>query len=76
MHHVIAAEGKVHGKVMGVGQGTSNSRLGWLDLVDLPLELMPGRRGRRGSARHLHCVKKKKKNMGEKKSQTGDQPDR
>jgi hypothetical protein len=39
------------------GKGKVNSRFGWLHLVDLPLELVPGRRGRRGSTRHLCGVK-------------------
>lgn len=38
-------------------QHGENSRFGWFDLVDLELELVPGRRGRRGSTRHLRCVK-------------------
>lgn len=44
--------GGVNGEEMGV-----DSHLGWFDLFELPLELVPCRRGCRGSARHLCSVK-------------------
>lgn len=59
IHHVTGgprAKAGVNGDI-GWETGGHDSRLGRLHLVDLPLELVPCRRGRRGSARHLCSVK-------------------